>query len=199
MIKRIDHIAIAVNNIEESLEIFERVFKLKASKIEKVLQRGVKLVFLDSKDGNTKLELIEPISGVENPISKFLKKRGEGIHHICFEVDNIKDCMEELKENRMVLIDQEPKEGAGGTLTCFISPKSAKGVLIELKEYIIFQESRSQGVKDSSFASMNNIATRLIHLFKEALRCLFGKEHLARTFWSLAVALAIFFFWNLVW
>jgi methylmalonyl-CoA epimerase len=133
MMKKIDHIGIAVQSVGESLKVYEGTFGLSASPVEEVPGRGARLVFL--KIGDVKLELIEPYRSGEGPIAKFLEKRGEGIHHITFEVDDISRTLRALSEAGVELVDKEPRPGAEETLTAFLSPKSAHGVLIELKQY----------------------------------------------------------------
>jgi len=134
MMKKIDHIGIAVKDLQDSLKVYEGIFGLKATPLEEVPERGARLVFL--KIGDVKLELIEPYKPGEGPIGKFLEKRGEGLHHITFEVEDITGEMRALSTAGMELVDREPRKGAEGTMTAFISPKSVHGVLIELKQYL---------------------------------------------------------------
>ncbi len=139
MMKKVDHIGIAVKNIQESLKMYEGIFGLAATPLEEVPERGARLVFL--KIGDVKLELIEPYEPEEGPVAKFLEKRGEGLHHITFEVEDILSAMRTLSAAGMELVDPEPRRGSKGTLTAFLSPKSASGVLIELKQYLDLEES----------------------------------------------------------
>lgn len=134
MMKKVDHIGIAVKSIQESLIVYEGTFGLKATPLEEVPERGARLVFL--KLGDVMLELVEPYKPGEGPVARFLEKRGEGLHHITFEVSDILSTMHTLSEAGFELVDQEPRKGSKGTLTVFVSPKSAHGVLIELKQYI---------------------------------------------------------------
>jgi methylmalonyl-CoA epimerase len=134
MMKKLDHIGIAVRSIQESLKVYEGVFGLKVTPLEEVPERGAKIVFLTI--GDVKLELIEPYQAGEGPLARFIEKRGEGLHHITFEVEDIVRTMQVLAGAGFDLVDQEPREGSKGTLTAFLSPKSAHGVLIELKQYL---------------------------------------------------------------
>jgi len=128
---KIEHIGIAVNNLQQAGSIYERLLNTSVYKIEEVLSEGVKTAFLAV--GPNKIELLEA-SNPDSPIAKFIAKKGEGIHHIAFEVDDIKAEMERLKKEGFVLLNEEPKKGADNKLVCFVHPKSANGVLIELCE-----------------------------------------------------------------
>ncbi len=132
--KKLDHIGIAVRSIKEALKVYEGTLGLKATPMEEVPERGAKLVFLTI--GDVKLELIEPYQAGEGPVARFLDKRGEGLHHITFEVNDIRRTMQALAGAGFELVDQEPREGSKGTLTAFVSPKTTHGVLIELKQYL---------------------------------------------------------------
>lgn len=129
--KRVDHIGIAVHSLEKSLPFYTEILQLKHLKTEIVESEKVKIAFIDGY--NCKIELLEPLSE-DSPIAKFLRKKGEGIHHIAFETDFIKETIEELTERGAKLIDQEPKKGALGSLVAFIHPKSSGNVLYELCE-----------------------------------------------------------------
>ena len=131
MIKKIDHIGIAVNNLEDSLSFYEGALGLKVENIEEVPEQKVKVGFLDI--GGVHLELLEPTSP-DGPVAKFIEKRGEGIHHISILVDNIENSIESIKEKGIKLIDETPRKGAGGSKMAFIHPKSTHGVLLELYE-----------------------------------------------------------------
>jgi methylmalonyl-CoA epimerase len=128
-----DHVAIAIDNLEKYETIFEDIFDLKgglpglnsASKIR------LTMYHLD----NTAIELISPL-GEDSAISKYIKERGPGIHHICLLVDNIEGAIEELKGKGLKLIDEQPRRGVEGSLIAFIHPDSTGGILIELKEII---------------------------------------------------------------
>ncbi len=127
--RKIEHIGIAVKDIAGAGIIYEKLLNTKVYKIEDVESEGVKTAFLQT--GPNKIELLEPTSA-DSPISKFIEKRGEGIHHIAFDVEDIVAEMERLKKEGFVLLNETPKEGADNKLVCFIHPKSANGVLIEL-------------------------------------------------------------------
>ena len=125
----IEHIGIAVKSIEEALPFFEGVLGLKCYNIEEVADQKVKTAFL--KVGQTKLELLEPPSD-ESPIAKFLEKRGEGIHHIAFAVENSTEALKEAEAKGVRLIDKQSRKGAEGLNIGFLHPKSCHGLLLEL-------------------------------------------------------------------
>jgi lactoylglutathione lyase/methylmalonyl-CoA/ethylmalonyl-CoA epimerase len=131
MIKKIDHIGIAVNNLEESLKFYEDALGLKVDNIEEVPEQKVKVGFLNI--GGVHLELLESTSE-EGPVAKFIEKRGEGIHHIAILVDNIENSIGAMKEKQVKLIDETPRKGAGGSKMAFVHPKSTHGILLELYE-----------------------------------------------------------------
>ena len=127
------HVAIAVRNIDEVEKLYETALGLKVHHREVVEEQGVKSSMLVPEDGGTAVELLEPLSD-NSPISNFLEKRGEGIHHICFIVDNIQSALNRLKEQGVQLIDESPRQGAYGAKVAFIHPKAMNGVVIELAE-----------------------------------------------------------------
>ncbi|NMC39363.1 MAG: methylmalonyl-CoA epimerase [Bacteroidales bacterium] len=127
----IEHIGIAVRNLEESVKFYEDVFGLKCYKIEEVIDQKVRTAFFEV--GSTKIELLES-TDPEGPISRFIEKRGEGIHHIAFAVSGLKDRLVDARKAGVILIDEKPRAGADGLDIAFIHPKSASGVLIELCE-----------------------------------------------------------------
>lgn len=129
--KNVDHIGIAVRNIDETIPYYVETLGLKLLAIEEIVLQKVRVAFIDA--GNIKIELLEPI-GEEGPIAQFLQKRGEGVHHIAFGVENIRARMKELSENGVQLLSDEPKLGAGGAEVAFLHPKSSYGVLYELCE-----------------------------------------------------------------
>ena len=131
MIKKIDHIGIAVHSIESSLPFYSDVLKLPLLSIEEVESEQVKIAFLQA--GETKLELLEP-THPESPIAKFIEKRGEGIHHVALGVTSIEERISEIRENGIKMINEDPKIGAGGASVAFMHPKSTGGVLFELCE-----------------------------------------------------------------
>ncbi|MFP3357531.1 methylmalonyl-CoA epimerase [Planococcus citreus] len=129
--KKVDHIGIAVKDLEQVLPYYTETLGCPLMKIEEVEGQKVKVAFIDA--GNIKLELLEPMSE-DSPIHKFIEKKGEGIHHIAFGVDGIEERMSELRENGVKLLSDEPKPGAGGAMVAFLHPKSSNGVLYELCE-----------------------------------------------------------------
>jgi len=126
---KLEHIGIAVKSLGLSDELFEKLLGKKSYKKETVEREGVVTSFYEN--GESKIELLEA-SNPESPISKFIDKKGEGIHHLAFGVDNIKSEIERLKNNGFQFISEEPKEGADNKLVVFLHPKSTNGVLVEL-------------------------------------------------------------------
>ncbi len=131
MITRIDHIGIAVESIREALTFFQDALGVKLDRIE--LEEGGKTQVAFLPVGKSDVELVEP-GDPESGLGKFLAKRGEGVHHICFEVNDITAALARLKEHGAQLIDETPRTNAKGMRYAFIHPKSAHGVLIELYE-----------------------------------------------------------------
>jgi len=127
--KALEHIGIAVKNLEESKQLFSKLLNAECYKVEEVPTEGVTTAFFSV--GNTKVELLEATSD-DSPVAKFLEKRGEGVHHIAFEVEDIRAEMKRLSEAGFQLLSEEPKPGADNKLVCFLHPKSAGGVLVEL-------------------------------------------------------------------
>ena len=125
----IEHIGIAVKNIQESLPIFERLLGTTCYAVEEVAEQKVKTAFF--KVGQTKIELLEP-TGPESPIAKFIEKRGEGIHHLAFAVPDLPASLAELQNAGTQLIDARPRAGAEGLQIAFLHPKSTNSVLVEL-------------------------------------------------------------------
>jgi methylmalonyl-CoA/ethylmalonyl-CoA epimerase len=131
MIEKIDHIGIAVRSIEKTSELLSNILGLKVAGEENVEEQKVKVAFLPL--GDSELELLESTSP-EGPIARFIEKKGEGIQHIAFRVDNIEKALEKLKKEGVRLIDEKPRYGAGGAKIAFLHPKSTNGILIELCE-----------------------------------------------------------------
>lgn len=129
MLKKVEHIGIAVKNLENSNYLFAKLFGKDHYKVEKVESEGVSTSFFML--GETKIELLEATQP-DSAIAKFIEKQGEGIHHIAYEVEDIYAEMERLKKEGFELIHQQPKEGADNKLICFLHPKSTNGVLVEL-------------------------------------------------------------------
>lgn len=130
-ITHIEHIGIAVKNIDEAKKYYENVLGLKCYAIEEVVDQKVKTAFF--MVGQTKIELLESTSP-DGPISKFIEKRGEGIHHIAFAVKNLQDSLDEIKAKGIQLIDEKARKGAEMFNIAFLHPKSTFGVLTELCE-----------------------------------------------------------------
>ena len=131
--RKIEHIGIAVNSLENSNKLFEKLFGNPPYKEEEVASEGVKTSFF--MNGPNKIGLLEATSE-NSPIAKFLEKKGEGIHHIAFDVENIEVEIIRLQEEGFVLINEKPKKGADNKLVVFLHPKSTNGVLIELCQEI---------------------------------------------------------------
>lgn len=127
----IEHIGIAVKNLEESIKFYEGILGLKCYAIEEVLDQKVKTAFF--KIGQIKIELLET-TDPDGPVGKFIQKRGEGIHHLAFAVDDLPFALNELKEKKIKLIDETHRKGAEGLDIAFLHPRSSYGVLIELCE-----------------------------------------------------------------
>ena len=130
-IKRIDHIAIVVEDIDASLNFWQDALGLNLSHIEEVRQQESLVAFLPS--GESEVELVEPTSGTSG-VARYMAKRGPGMHHICFEVDDIRETMNKLKLHDVQLINDEPTIGTGGKQIAFVHPRSTGGVLVELYE-----------------------------------------------------------------
>ena len=131
--KKIEHIGIAVKNLESSNHLYEKLLGVGPYKQEEVASEGVKTSFF--KNGPNKIELLESMSA-DGPIAKFLEKKGEGIHHIAFAVDNIVEELARLKKEGFIILNEIPKTGADNKLVAFIHPKSTRGVLVELCQEI---------------------------------------------------------------
>lgn len=130
---KIEHIGIAVNNLGIACDIYEKLLGTPAYKTEEVASEGVNTAFF--KTGESKIELLEA-TAADSPIAKFLAKKGEGVHHIAFEVTDILAEMERLKAEGFVLLNEQPKKGADNKLVCFVHPKGTNGVLVELCQEI---------------------------------------------------------------
>jgi len=130
---KIEHIGIAVKNLENSNQLFEKLFGNAHYKVEEVASENVNTSFF--RMGESKIELLEA-TDPNSPIAKFIEKRGEGIHHIAFDVKDIHSEMQRLENEGFQLINKEPKRGADNKLVCFLHPKTSNGVLIELCQEI---------------------------------------------------------------
>jgi len=128
-IERIEHIGIAVGNLEEAILFYEKVLNLTCYAIEEIADQKVRTAFF--KVGETKIELLES-TDPEGPVGKFIEKKGEGIHHIAFAVNDIEQSLAETKAKGVRLIDQTPRNGAEGLRIAFLHPRNTLGVLTEL-------------------------------------------------------------------
>ena len=131
---KIEHLGIAVKNISDSNLIFEKLLGTPQYKMEEVASEGVLTSFFQI--GDSKIELLEATKP-DSPIAKFIEKRGEGIHHIAFEVADIRAEMKRMEAEGFTLLNAEPKQGADNKLVCFLHPKGTNGVLIELCQSIL--------------------------------------------------------------
>lgn len=128
---KVDHIGIAVSNLDEALKLYTEVLGLEVHGTEVVEEQKVRVAFLPL--GDTEVELLESTSP-DGPIAKFIEKNGEGIQHLAFKVENIEEAIQEMLDKGMKMIDQSPRYGAGGAKIAFMHPKSTNRVLIELTE-----------------------------------------------------------------
>ncbi|MBL0745186.1 methylmalonyl-CoA epimerase [Chryseolinea lacunae] len=131
--EKLEHIGIAVKNMEKAHSIFEALLGREHYKIEEVASEGVRTSFFEI--GGVKIEFLEATRD-DSPIAKFIEKRGEGVHHLAFAVNDIKSSIEEYKQKGFELISEIPKKGADNKMICFMHPKSTGGVLVELCQEI---------------------------------------------------------------
>lgn len=129
MVKKIDHIGIAVKDLNRAREFYEGVLGLTVTDTEEVAEQKVKVAFLPT--GDSEVELLESTTP-DGPIARFIEKNGEGIQHIAFRVDNLAEKLAALKVQGVRLIDEKPRRGAGGAMIAFLHPKTTGGVLVEL-------------------------------------------------------------------
>ena len=132
MIKQIDHIGIAVKNLDQQVKFYSDVLGLKCSEMEEVPDQKVKVAMFPV--GEVRIELLQP-TAEDSPIAKFIEKKGEGIHHIAYSVTDLAGNLKQLEQREVNLIDSEPRIGAGGHKIAFIHPKATFGVLTELCEH----------------------------------------------------------------
>ena len=130
---KLEHIGIAVSNLEVSIPLFEKLLNTNCYKTEVVESEQVRTAFFQKRD--TKVELLES-SHPDGVIGKYIEKKGEGIHHLAFEVENIVEEVERLEKEGFVFINKEPKKGADNKMICFLHPKETNGVLIEICQEI---------------------------------------------------------------
>lgn len=128
---KVDHIGIAVKNLEESMKFYEEVMGLKSEGTEVVEEQKVKVAFFPV--GDSEIELLES-TAPDGPIARFIERNGEGIQHVALRVDNIENALADLKEKGVRLIDEKPRYGAGGAQIAFLHPKATGGVLLEISE-----------------------------------------------------------------
>lgn len=128
---KIDHLGVAVKSISDSLSFYRDVLGMELSGTETVDDQGVHVALLPV--GEARIELLEPVSA-ETPVGRFITKRGEGVHHICYEVDDLSSKLDELRSRGVRLLEGYPRRGAEGKLVAFLHPASAHGVLVELVE-----------------------------------------------------------------
>ncbi len=128
---KIDHIGVAVKNMDEALKIYQDILGLKMVATEVVEEQKVKVGFIPV--GDSEIELLESTSP-DGPVAKFIESRGEGIQHIALRVDNVEQALEELKAKGFRLIDEKPRYGAGKARIAFLHPKSSGGILLEISE-----------------------------------------------------------------
>lgn len=130
---KVEHIGIAVKSLQDSVPLFEKLLNTASYKTETVASENVNTAFF--RQGETKIELLESTEA-DGVISKYIEKKGEGIHHVAFEVEDIVAEMKRLKEEGFILLNEQPKRGADNKLVCFLHPKSSNGVLVELCQEI---------------------------------------------------------------
>ncbi len=130
---KLEHIGIAVSNLDDSIPLFEKLLNTACYKTEVVESEQVRTAFFQKRD--TKVELLESLD-IKGVISRFIEKKGEGIHHLAFEVENIHFEIERLKKEGFIFINETPKKGADNKLICFLHPKETNGVLIEICQEI---------------------------------------------------------------
>jgi methylmalonyl-CoA epimerase len=131
--KRIDHIAIVVQDLDAALKIYCDILGLSLARVEEVPAEGVKIAFLPLPEGHSEIELVQPTTE-DTGIARYLAKRGEGMHHICLEVDDIQSAMTEMAAGGLQILEEKPRLGNQGQKYVFIHPKTTHGVLIELYE-----------------------------------------------------------------
>ena len=131
MLKKIYHLGYAVEDIEAASRFYEEHFGARVGEPEEVEEQGIVATMFDV--GESKIELVQPTRS-DSPVGKFLQKKGEGFHHVAFQVEDLEAALAQLKENGVELIDEKPRVGAGGARMAFLHPKDAHGVLTELVE-----------------------------------------------------------------
>lgn len=125
-----DHVGIAVKNLDEAIHVYRDLLGFKLMGVHVLAERKIKMALM-STGGETQIELVQPLDA-ESTVAKFLETRGEGIHHFAIRVEDIEAALADMKKNGVTLIDETPRVGAEGKKVAFVHPKSAKGVLLEL-------------------------------------------------------------------
>lgn len=133
MIYDVDHVAIVVRKIEETLPLYTETLGFHVKNVEDVPHMHVRVAMLESSNGTTHVELIEPLTS-DSGVARFLEKKGESVHHLCFTVQDLQGELDRLKAQGIRLIDESPRKGEGGSLVAFLHPESCHGLLIELKQ-----------------------------------------------------------------
>lgn len=133
MIRDIDHVAIVVKNIEEKLPLYTQVLGFRLKNVETVEHMGVRVAMLESESGTTHIELLEPVRE-DTGVARFLQKKGESIHHLCFLVADLQAELDRLSAQELRMIDTVPRKGEGGSMVGFLHPEACHGVLVELKQ-----------------------------------------------------------------
>ena len=131
MLRRVDHVALAVSDLDASIEHYQRVWGLTVAHREFVAEQGVEEAMF--RLGDTYLQLVAPLSP-DTPVGRFIDRRGEGLHHIAYEVEGIEAALASAREHELVLVDQEPRRGSRNTRVAFVHPRTNHGVLVELVE-----------------------------------------------------------------
>jgi methylmalonyl-CoA/ethylmalonyl-CoA epimerase len=144
---QLDHIGIAVNSIEDALVLYRQILGIELGPREQIPSQKVEVQFLET--GQTRTELLEPTSE-DSPIANFIEKRGPGLHHMAYKVDNLQRTMDDLKDAGSRLIYPEPRPGSHGTRINFIHPAATGGILIELVEYPAKEAGQASGEEHSS-------------------------------------------------
>ena len=129
MLRGVDHVALAVSDLETAIDHYERVWGLTLAHREVVPEQGVEEAMF--RLGDTYLQLVAPLSP-ETPVGRFIERRGEGLHHIAYQVDEIEAALASARENHLMLVDDEPRRGSRNTRVAFVHPKTNHGVLVEL-------------------------------------------------------------------
>jgi len=166
-IRRINHVALLVDDIEQALEFWRDVLGLELAHVEDAPDQGSIVAFLST--GDQEVELVKPTTE-SSGIARYLERRGPGLHHICLEVDDIQECLAQLKSRGVRLINPEPTVGTGGKRIAFIHPESTHGVLVELYE-LTHEESeirlaRARGLADRALAQGQSVAASVLEFLR---------------------------------